>query len=443
MVIGSTDKKLRYKLYAIAAPIIIQNLVHYIQLQVDIAMLGHSNTLFLSAVGNVLYPYNIVLSFLTALSTGATVLIAHGLGGRSLNGSRRYAEVSFFYNLVVSLPLFLLLFFFPDTLMSWMGATDLIKVYAVQFLRSLSFSILFLGIQLTFISIFQGVGKTRPIMIAAIIATIANVFFDWLLIYGNWGLPALGIQGAGMATSIANCLSMCYLIFAFFVSKALPFKSSMKGILNPRWSIHKRSFSLGLPYGMEAMFWSFGQIFIIRMINEKDSLAVGTYILISRIQSIALFFYLGFAKATMVLVGQEMGAGNKQMASHITYMSLRIAVLTAVVASSMFLLFPEYILLVFTTDKNLLQASVPLLNIVAVTVFPVTVNVVIGNAIRGLKDTRWMFYTQCLGTTFVILLSAILLFVFDLSLAGVFITILCDECIRGFLNFRHFRQLTR
>jgi Na+-driven multidrug efflux pump len=64
---------------------------------------------------------------------------------------------------------------------------------------------------------------------------------------------------------------------------------------------------------------------------------------------------------------------------------------------------------------------------------------VVGNAIRGLKDTKWMFYTETFGTVFVISLSAILLFVFNFSLMGIFITVLFDEFIRAVLNYRRFK----
>jgi putative MATE family efflux protein len=431
---------LHYKLFAIATPIIVQNLVHYLQLQVDMAMLGRFNTQFLSAVGNVLFPYTIIISFLTALSAGAIVLISHSVGAKSLNGARRYAEVSFFYNVLIAIPFFLILFIFANTLMIWMGTSDQINIYSTQFMKSLSFSVLFLGVELSIVAILQGVGKTKAIMFAAIISTLTNIFLDWLLIYGHWGFPVLGISGAGIATSIANFIGMTYLIITYTVTKRLPFKPTLKGIFNPRWSIQKNNIIVGLPYGLEAMFWSFGQIIIIRFVNEIDDFAAGVYVLITRIQSVTFFLYLGIAKATMIMVGQEVGSGNRLMAFRVGFMSLKYAFALCIIASIIFYTIPEQILSIFTSEQNLIVASVPLLNIISITIFPVAVNVIIGNAIRGLKDTKWMFYTQTFGTIFTITVSAILLFVFHLSLKGIFITVLFDEVIRAILNFRRFNS---
>lgn len=433
------EDNLHYKLFAIATPIIVQNLVKYFQIQVDMAMLGQANIHYLSAVGNVLFPYNIIISFLTALSAGATVLISHSIGSKSLRGAKRYAEVSFFFNLAVALPFFLILLLFAQTLMVWMGTSEQINAFATDYMKYLSFSVLFLGIELSIVSILQGIGKTRTIMIAAIISTLANVFFDWVLIYGHLGFPEIGIKGAAIATSIANLLGLIYLIFSYINTKRLPFKPSLKGILNPHWGIQKRNVIVGLPYGLEAMFWSFGQIIIIRMLNEIDDFAAGMYVLITRIQSVTFFFYLGIAKATMIMVGQEMGAGNKERAFKVTYLSMKYAFGSCIIAASVFLVFPEQVLSIFTSEIALINAAVPLLNIVSITIFPVVINVVVGNAIRGLKDTKWMFYTQTFGTVFVISLSAILLFVFNFSLIGIFITVLFDEFIRAVLNYRRFK----
>ncbi len=436
---GSTGNP-HYKLFAIAVPIVIQNLVLYLQLQVVMAMLGQANSLFLSAVGNVLFPYNIVIAFLTALSTGVTVLSSHSFGAKALKSAQRYAEVSFFFNFLIAIPFFLILFLFASTLLRWMGTSEQINEYGTLFLKSLSFSVLFLGVTLSITAIMMGAGKTSYLMIAAIISTVTNIFFDWVLIYGKLGFPEMSIEGAGIATSIANFSGMLYLIIALIATKGLPFKPTLNGILNPRWKIQKRSVSVGLPFGLEAIFWSFGQIIMVRMVNGVDEFAAGLYVLIVRIQAVTFYFYLGIARATMVLVGQEMGANNRRGAFLVAFMSLKYAFATCVVASVTFLIFPEQILSIFSSDQLLIERAVPLLNIVSITIFPVAVNVVMGNAIRGLKDTKWMFYTQSFGTLFVISVSAILLFAFKLDLRGVIITVLFDEVIRGFLNYWRFRS---
>jgi putative MATE family efflux protein len=436
-------KKLRLQLLTISAPFIVQNLVQYFQLQVDMAMLGRFNVHYLSAVGNVLFPYTIIVSFLTALSTGATVLISHNIGSKSLNSARRFSEVSFFYNMAASIPLFFLLFGFAPFLMDWMGTSGIIRTYATEYMKYLSFSIIFISIELSIVSTIQGLGKTKAIMYAAVLRTLTHIIFDWILIYGRFGFPQLGIMGAAIATTISNFVGMLYLAIEFLISKKYLFKPTIKGMLNPRWGVQKNNIFVGLPYGLEAMFWTFGQIVLIRMVNELDDFAAGTYVVITRIQAFTFFFYLGMAKATLTLVGQMIGARKSKLAISISYISLRYALLLCLIASTLFISMPQKILSIFTSDANLIHECVPLLFIISLTIFPVSVNVVIGNAIRGLKDTKWMMYTQTFGTVFTIVFSAIVLFVFNAGLKAVFIVIFFDELIRATLNFRRFYRVTK
>lgn len=435
------DKKIAFSLFTIAAPIIVQNLVQYIQLQVDMAMLGRYNIHFLSAVGNVLFPYNILYSSLSAISMGATILIAHAIGAKSLKSAQRYAEVSFFYNILISIPMFLILFLLPHSIMQWMGTSGEISEQGTVFMKNLSYSFLSFGIELSIVAILQGMGRTKAIMYAAILRTTVNVILDWLLIYGKFGFPEMGIKGAAIATTISNIAATLFFIIYFITDRKLYFKPTIAGIFKPKWSIEKNSITVGFPYGMEAMLWSFGQLILIRLINLVDPYAAGSFILVARIQAVAFYFYFGLARGTLTMVGQRMGAGQKNEAFHVAMVSLRVALTICIVANILFLTIPKNILGIFTTDTEVINYLRPLFFIIAFTIFPVSVNVVVGNAIRGMKDTQWMFMTQILGTLFVIAMSSLMLFVFNLNIVGIFLTIFADEVIRAIINFRRFHKI--
>jgi putative MATE family efflux protein len=281
-------------------------------------------------------------------------------------------------------------------------------------------------------------GITRYIMYAGIIRTVINVVIAWTLIYGNFGFPEMGIKGAAIATTISNYSAVVYFVFVLLLSKKLTFKTSLKGILKPEWKIQKDNIVVGLPSGLEAMLWSFGQIAIITIVNGLDAYSSGLYILVSRIQAFTFFIYIGIARATMILVGQKMGAGKPEEAIHVGMVSLRYGFFLCIFISFLFIAFPENILSIFTSEKNLINRVTHLMYIAAITIFPVSVNVISGNAIRGMKDTKWMLYTQIFGTTFTISMSALMIFVFHLNLLGIFLTILFDESFRACLNFIRF-----
>lgn len=431
-------ENLGVKLFMIAFPVIIQNLVQYIQVQIDMSMLGHYNPIFLSALGNVIYPYIVLFTFLGAISLGATVQISHCIGQKSLSRAKRYGEVSFFYNVALSILSFILLYYSANTIMNLMGTTADVNFYGVQYMKMLSFSLIFLGVELSIVAILQGMGITRHIMFAGIARTLLNIFFDWVLIYGNLGFAEMGIEGAAIATSIANAGAAIYFVIAFILSKKLLFKTTLAGILKPKWRIQKSNIKIGLPNGLEAILWSLGQIGIIRIVNEVDDLSAGIYILITRIQAVTFFFYLGIARATITLVAQKMGAGQLKEAKHVGSISLKISLIICVIAAAFFVLIPDKILQLFTNEQSIISGATNFMYWIAIIIFPVTINVIIGNAIRGLKDTKWMFYTQFFGTIITVCCSAIFVLGFKVGLIGVFVTVLIDESLRALLNYFRF-----
>ncbi len=426
------------RLLTIAAPIVVQNLVRYVQLQTDMALLGRYDPLLLAAVGNVTFPYIILVNFLLGTSAGATVMIAHALGARKINQARRFSEVSFFYNSLLSVPFFIILFLLPGSIMTWMGTSAEVNLYGSQYMRLLSFSLLFLGVEMSVTATLQGMGKTKHIMMAGILGTSVNVLLAWTLIYGKFGFPELGIRGAGLATSIANGAAALYLASTLVFSRRMLFSPTVRGIFTPKWRIHRKNVHIGFPSGLEAIMWSLGQIAIIRILNEINAISAGLYLLVVRIQSVTFFFYIGIARATLTLVGQKMGAGDHRKAVQVGLLGLRYSFVLCGVASIMFLAMPGQILGIFTSDTDIVRSASPLLPIIAVTIFPVAVNVVIGGGIRGMKDTRWMFYTQMMGTAFTVVLCAILVLRFHMGLTGVFLTALADETIRAVLNLIRF-----
>ena len=104
-------------------------------------------------------------------------------------------------------------------------------------------------------------------------------------------------------------------------------------------------------------------------------------------------------------------------------------------------IFPRLTLSLFTTDKEVIEMSVIYIILVAANLFGKSGNIIFGNGIRDYGDTKWMFFTQVLGTVGVVGLAFLCVFVFKLGMLGVFIAVLCDEAIRAVINFIRFLRI--
>lgn len=433
----ATGDKLRRRILVIASPIIFQNLFQYTQVFVDSMLLGHKKSAYLTAIGNLSAPFFTTLSFLFAASAGITVLVAHAVGARQWSRAERFGEVSLFYHGAAGVLLWLVWLLGAGQVLQVMGAKGEILQYGTWYLQYLSWSMLFLGGEIAIMALLQGVGLTRPIMTIGILRNVINVVLDLILINGYLGFPAMEIRGAALATTISN--GIAFLLFVrYLFGRHIPFTIRLAGIFRPRWRVFRRVLHVGLPAGLEFMLYQVGQLVVVRLLNVLDQSAVGVYFVVRRLQIFSLYVYQGFARAAMTLVGQHIGAGDHGEARRAGLASNRFSLLVSLVISLVFVLFPRQCQSLFTSDPDFLARGIPLMYLAALTMFPQTVNVVIGSSIRGMKDTRWMLYTQIGGTLFTVGTGTISIFVLGGGLVAMFMIFLADELARAVINYLRF-----
>jgi len=433
-----TEKVTTKTIFKIAVPLIFQQLSMQLQIWVDRAMLGHVDSKYFSAVGNVLVPYYAVISIITAICTGTTILIAQSIGAKNESQSKNYAECSFIGNSIFPLLAFIFFFFASNYLFKLMGVQSPVLEYSTSYVRILAFTLLILGPVSTSVSVMQGIGITKIIMLSGLISNALNILLDWILIFGKFGFPQMSIEGAALASAISNFVTAPVMIGYVFLSKNIPFKLEIKKIFNFHWNLYRNVLKMGIPSGLEYMLWNIGTLIVISFLNRLDIMATGIFTLIFSIETLPLFLYMGFANAALTLVGHKTGADDHRQAVGVGFRCLRFSLVICAFFAALFLLFSKGILRIFTNDLSLIGYTAPFLMFVSITVFPKSINNVIGLGIRGLGDTKWMLYVQIFGTVLVITLSYLLIFTANLGLWGIFITLLVDETVRGIINLLRF-----
>ncbi|HEX2954624.1 MAG TPA: MATE family efflux transporter [Bacillota bacterium] len=434
----TTVRDRRKMVFTIALPIMVQSIVQHIMILTDRAFLGNLHARYLASLGNVTVPYNAFLFIFFSLAIGLVVVVAQSYGAQDLKRARDVSESAFFFSTLISLGIFLSWYYGGEFILKLFGAKGIILRDAVIFVRILSFSLLLMGVDVTVTSILQGIGITRPIMIFGIVKSILNILLDWILIFGHWGFPALGLEGAAFATLTANIIGSVGIFITILFMKDLPFRLSLRRIFIPRWYLYQEALWVGLPSGTETLLWNIGQLVMARLLNQIDGMAIGIFSIVSGIQQIALLIYMGFAKAAMTMVGQYWGERNFKEAQRTGVYCQKIALYVTAFFSIVFLSVPKFLAGIFTNDPTVLARAIPLIRILAITVNFQAVNVIAGHAIRGSGDTKWMLFSQAIGTVFVISISSVMIFGLSLGLAGMYLTVMLDEGIRGGINFFRF-----
>lgn len=427
----------------LALPLIAQQLCLQLQVWIDRAMLGHANAVFFSAIGNTLIPYHMLTSTVLAICGGTAILVAQGAGAGDDEKIRQTAESSFLGNTALSALAFFFLLLCSDRLFGLMGVRGEVLEHSTAYLRVLSVSLLFLGTSATANSVLQGLGYTRIIMVTGVLGNLLNIVLDWLLIFGRLGFPAMGIQGAALATVIANALSAALVILFVLRSPRMPVKLNPFRKPGKQLRRYTRVLGLGFPSGLEYLLWNVGNLVLVSFLNRLDMMAAGIYTLVFSIESIPLLIYMGFANAGLTLVGRGTGARDPGQARRSGLLCLGFSVAVCVTVALVFHAFPRQLLQLFTDDGSILDTSVPYLRFLSWILFPKAINNVIGLCIRGMGDTRWMLCTQIFGTAFMIGAGYFLILHSGLGLMGIFVTFLADESIRGAANMIRFLHKSR
>jgi putative MATE family efflux protein len=436
-----STRKISVSILTIALPITLQNMAFYIQSFVNTAFIGHYRVEGLSAINNAMIPFFMLFSFFIALSQGTTVYIAQALGRGDREHAGRIAESSLFYNQLIS---FVYVIFWAAAgphILNLMGAQGEVLRMGCSYIRIMSLVYMTLGLNITAAAIYQGAGTTLPIMITTIIRVVLNILLDYLLIFGRFGFPSMGVGGAAVATVISTTISNTVLFVAVMHSSVLP--TRWRGILRPLRGVYLKVFTFGMQTGMEFLLWSSAQVIMVRMLNGIDQLGAGMYGICNTLLNLSVNLYLGIGIAATTLVGRATGAtdyrGAFRTGNVCTFWSL---VLCAAVGTG-YLFFPDRIMGIFTTDRSVTGILSPLLKVVALVSFPKAVNIVIGNSIRGTGDARWMLITQTLGTVIISFFAAYLLFVRHMGVAAVVWANFGDELWRALVNYSRFFSVGR
>jgi len=428
-----TDLK---KITAIALPIIAQCMIGYLLILIDSAFIGNYDLQGLFAINNVIIPYFAVFSFFIAFTQGLTIIISQLMGANKVKTAKKACENAFFYNQLISLLYFVFWFLFGEQILYIIGARDQVLFLATQYLTVLSCSFLFTGLSLTSVAIFQGLGKTTPIMISSIIKSLLNIIFNWVLIFGHLGFPEMGLKGAAIGTVLSDLIGTAYLLLALINYKAFALRIS--GVLSPRLHYFKRIVKISLPIGIDYVLWHSGQVFIIFLLNKISSAAAGAFGIVNILISLSFNLYMGIGIAALVLIGNAIGAKQMQYALRIGNLSVLLSLFICAVTSLLFLLYPVKILTAFTEDVQFIEMLAAYLPFLCLIIIPKAVNVISGYALKGSADTRWLMINQAFGTVIIILLSWHLVINLQMGFSGILWAIFIDEAWRALANYLKF-----
>lgn len=428
-------KDYKRKLLKIFIPIMLSNLISQVQMLIDRIFLGRMDVLYMSAVGNATAPLWTTMSFVFALSMGASILISQSVGAEDIEKSKDYAASLIKYHNIVPVLLFLFWTFGSPLVFRLMGVGENVIHLCIAYTRIYAPVFLLIGIGSGFSVVFQTSNYTKPLVTYGVIRSVLNIILDYVLIFGKFGFPRMEIYGAALGTTIAEYAGSIYLLYVV-VAKKEKFITSpgLKRILHSKLSYYLKSVKLGVNAACEDLLWNIGNLCIIRILNSIDERAAGIYTMVFSIEILFVVVIGALGSSTMTVSGEATGAKDIRLYRSVVTTAMFWSAILATIALVFASIFPRQTLSLFTTDKEVIETSVIFVILVMFNLYGKSGNIIFGGGIRGYGDTRWMLITQILGTILVIGIASLFVFVFKMGILGVFVAVILDEGLRAIIN---------
>jgi len=260
---------------------------------------------------------------------------------------------------------------------------------------------------------FGGRGKTWPIMWVSILATAVNLVADYALIFGKWGLPELGIKGAGIATVISACFSfLVYLILLFHPRHERRYHT-LRG-----WRFESSLFlqlmHFGFPSGAQFFLDMAGFTAFILLVGRLGITQLAATNIAFNINTLAFMPMIGFGMAVSALVGQYLEKNRPDLAERSVYSSFHLTFLYMASIAAAYVLVPDVFVSPFSSQADpaffipIRRIAPILLRFVAVYSLFDTLNIIFSSAIKGAGDTRFVMFMIAIVTSVGLVIPAIL-----------------------------------
>jgi MATE family multidrug resistance protein len=371
----------------LAVPVVLAELGWMTMGVVDTIMVGHVSPAAMGAVsiGGVLFYTVAVIG--TGMLLGLDTLVSQSFGAGDVLDCHRSLLNAVYLCVPVSLALMGIVWLFQPLLRSF-GIDPEVLHDALPFLRAIGWSIFPLLLYFAFRRYLQGMNLVKPVMFALISANLMNLAADWMLVFGHFGAPAMGAEGAGWATCLSRIYMSSVLLGYIFYHERRFRTGWLETPLKPDLTRIRRLVGLGLPAAMQLSFevgvFAAATTLIARL--GADSLAAHQVAM-----NAASFTYmvpLGIGAAAAVRVGQALGRGDVAAASRSGWTATLMGAGFMSCAGIVFLLAPGSIVRIYTPDPKVLAVGVSLLAVAAAFQLFDGVQAVITGALRGAGDTR-------------------------------------------------------
>jgi len=427
-----TDKKFYKEVFRLVLPLIAMQAMSFILNFSSIFILGRMgdvSEITISAVQIANQPFSLFSMLMFGSMSGVTVLCSQYWGKKDVDTINSIAGTTLLFLLPICITFMTVSYVFSERLMSLISNDPEVVEMAVIYLRIIFIIFIFNLLTGLFSGILRSVQKVKVPMMATLTGIGTNIILNVILIYGLFGFPAFGINGAAIATIIARIIELTIILtYIIFFEKTIRF--SLKKMFRIHIVIIKDFFKYSLPVIINEFAWGFGTTIHSSIIGHMTKDQYAAYTISNMIEQIAFMSIIGFASACAIIIGKTIGEG-KDKETVVLYARTFIGLSTFVsfIIGSATFICKNFIINLFEISDSTKIYTAQLFTVVTVFILLKSFNCVsIVGIFRGGGDTKTgMIVDICTMYSLGIPLGFAAMYVLKLDVAFVYMFLISDE----------------
>jgi len=436
-----TPSKEAYKTTVdMAVPAVAEMVSIAIISMIDMAMVGMIGAFAVAAIGLTTQPRMILMAIFIALNIGVTAIVSRRKGAGDQSEARLCLRTGIILSTALGIIISILAFVTADPFMALAGANEDTLAPAAEYFRILSISFFFSGLSTTICAAQRGIGNTRVTLMVNLPANIVKIIFNFLLIGGNLGFPAMGVAGAGWATVIASVVSFALALHSL-TTKDTYLKTSIKDNWRPNLSMIKLISKIGGNSVVEQLALRIGFFLYARIVASLGTSAFAAHMIGMQLMQLSFTFADGIAAAATSLVGQNLGKNRPDLSMMYGKIGQRCALIVALVLGALSFSIRNVFPMIFTDEIYVIALASSVIIVLGFLQPLQTSQIVMAGTLRGTGDTRFVALTMLITVTFIRpFVGFAMVYWADLGLQGAWIAIAFDQIVRLILLTTRFSK---
>jgi len=408
---------------------------------VDTAMVGRlpDAQYALAAMGIAFFATWAVISFFSSLSNGTLVLTSRSFGSENFIEGGNVLKTSIIFGALLGIVVSVTVVSLAFPIGNLFAADNIVGQYAGSYLFYRFMAIPVFLITVSYRGFYFGLGKTKIFMIAGITANVLNIFFDYVLIYGAFGIKGMGLAGAGLGSSLATIIEAS-IYFAFSISPDYRTKYNIYHNFKFQKNIAKSIVKISLPISFQSIFTLTGLLLFISIIGLTGTLQQAASQTVLSAMFLSYMPAMGFGIAAQTLVGNKLGENNINSAKQWGFETSKIATTYTILLGLIFILLPKIVLSVLTKDSVIIQTGIPLLRIAGLAQIFFGVGFVLSNGLLSAGESFFVMLTDVTINWLIFVPVAYLLGItFNFGVVGVWVAMPFYTILYALIIFMKFK----